>query len=478
MSALAQRAASEAVRMPGGAGSLLATDLGGASGGLAVAAAVGAGLASGERRVLMAEIGAERGRGPTTLASASARGLEQELRELGFRQAAARGRLCWLGLPEADESLDELARALEAAGPAVSIVHVPAGLWLAALDDPALPLRAGLLRADLAEDRPLAALAVIELRERRLPVRVASRPLGLVASRRALAGLEVGGGSARRVSRLARGLLPPATWPAAQQGQALPLTIGAAFVVLFVAAVLAALGGAATGASRAQRAVDLAALSGARSLRDDFPRLFAPVRLANGAPNPRHLGKGEYLARAAAIARQAATRNGVDPADLRVSFPDRSSFAPVRVRTEVTASLDRDALPGPRSASPSRIGGRRIRIETHAEAEAAPPAPTGLPTMASGGGYSGPLAYRQGNPCRIFSSEPLPAISSGTRGGAKTTSSSGVSPLRSKLASLAIISPDLRFGVIVAAPSSGTDSVNDSKSRVSAARTASMPSAS
>ena len=400
MSVAARQAAGQARAMPGGAGSLLATDLGGARGGLAVAAAVGVAFASGEHPVLLVEIGAERGRGPTTLASASARGLERELREHGFRRAAARGRLCWLVLPDVDESLGELARALEAAKPAVSIVHVPARLWRAALDEPSLPLRAGLLRADLAEDRPLAALAVIELRERRLPVRVASRPLGLVASRRALAGLEAGGGSARRVARLARGLLSPTMPAAAQHGQALPLTIGAAFVVLFVAAVLVAIGGAATGASRAQRAADLAALSGARSLRDDFPHLFAPARLANGAPNPGHLDKGEYLARAAAITREAATRNGVDPADLRVSFPDGDSFAPVRVRTAVTASADRRALPGPRTRSSRGAVGRGIPIEAHAEAQAAPPAPAGLPTTASGGGYSGPLAYRQGKPMR------------------------------------------------------------------------------
>jgi hypothetical protein len=386
--------------MPAGPGSLLATDLGGAGGGLAVAAAVGAALASGERRVLLAEVGAQRSRGPTTLASTSARALEQELRELGFRRAAARGRLCWLGLPEAHESLGELAHALASADIELSIIHVPPGLWRGAMEEPALPMRAGLLRADLVEDRSLAALTVIELRERRLPVRVASRPLGLVASRRALAGLEVGGGAARRVSRLARGLLPRAPRLAPQRGQGLPLTIGAAFVILFAAAVLAALGGAATGASRVQRAADLAALSGARSLRDDFPRLFAPARLENGAPNPRHLAKDEYLARSAAVTRQAATRNGVDPADLRVSFPDRGSFAPVRVRADVTGSVDRRALPGSRSPSPRHRTGGGIRIEAHAVAEAAPPAPAGLPATASGGGYSGPLAYRQGKPMR------------------------------------------------------------------------------
>jgi hypothetical protein len=397
--AAAELARANAPGAPSRSGSLLATELGGAGGGLAVAAAVGVALASTGRGVILAEIGGARGRGPTTLASGPARDLERVLRGQGFHRAAARGRLCWLGLPDGEESLAELARALASVNPAASIVHVPPGLWRAALDERALPLRSGLLRADLAEDRPLAALAVIELRERRLPVRVASRPLGLVASRRALAGLEIGGGAAVRVARLAGGLFGPARLLRAQTGQALPLTIGAALAIVFVAVLLAALGGAATGAARAQRAADLAALSGARSLRDDFPRLFSPARLASGAPNPGHLDKREYLARAASVAREAASHNGVDPANLTVSFPDRGSFAPIRVRAEVTATLDPEALPGSaRQAGNAHL--RAVRIESHAEAEAAPPASAAPSATASGGGYSGPLAYRQGKPMR------------------------------------------------------------------------------
>ena len=391
---------------------LLATDLGSASGGLAVAAAVGAALAAGQRQVLVAEIGATRGRGPTTLASTAARELERVLRRQGFERAAARGRLCWLGLSAGEEAIGEANRALAAASPEIAIVHVPAGLWLPALDEARPQPSGGLLRADLAEDRALAALTVIELRERRVPARVATRPLGLVASRRALAGLEVGGGAAGRVARLVRGLTGSPRVrgakagerggghePRRNQGQALPLTIGAAFAVVFAAAVLAALGGAATGVARTQRAADLAALSGARSLRDDFDRLFAPARLPDGAPNPDHLGKGQYLARAIAAARLAASRNGVGTASLRVSFPDRGSFAPVRVKAEVTAGLDPAAVAGRPHGRPRGPSSRGIRIEARAEAEASPP-PAASPRMASGGGYSGPLAYRQGKPMR------------------------------------------------------------------------------
>jgi Transglycosylase SLT domain/D-alanyl-D-alanine carboxypeptidase len=389
---------------------LLATDVGEAKGGLAVAAAIAVALAVEEpgraSGVLLAELGGERGRGPTMLASAPARELEEGLREAGFERVAARGRLCWLGLPGTVEALGELPRVL-AAVPAASlaVVHLPARLWPLALEEPGLRPRAGLLRADLPSDRPLAALAVAELRERRLAVRVASRPLGRVASRRAMAGLETGGAVARRVGRLARGLVGRTGAHGADRGQALLMVLGAAFAILFAASLLVALGGALTGTARAQRAVDLVALSGARSLRDDFPRLFTPPRLPGGAPNLRHLDRREYLARASEAAHQAAARNGVAFDRLRLWFPDADSFAPLRLRAEVIASVDRGALPGQRgqSAGSASAAGGAIRIEARAEAVAASapsPPSTGGSRATATGGYSGPLAYRQGRGMR------------------------------------------------------------------------------
>jgi hypothetical protein len=382
---------------------VLATDLGDAKGGLAIAAAVavtvaveGPGPSSG---VVLVELGGGHARGPTMLASAPARELEEALHETGCKQVAARGRLCWLGLPASAEALDELPRTLHAAPVgSLAIVHLPARLWRVALAKPDLRPRAGLLRADLPGDRPLAALAVTELRELRLAARIASRPLGRVAARRALAGLEAGGAVAGRMGRLASGLLGRAGSPPEERGQALLMALGAVFVILFAASLLAALGGALTGTARAQRAADLVALSGARSLRDDFPLLFTPARLPGGAANPHHLSRHRYLVRALLAAREAATHNGVDPRRLRVSFPDTRSFAPLRVRAEVTASVDRAALPG---------GGRSdaraaIDVQATAEAAASPPSALarGLPSTASGGGYSGPLAYRQGKGMR------------------------------------------------------------------------------
>src|SRR5205814_6455881 len=87
------------------------------------------------------------------------------------------------------------------------VVHAPAALFLASLDHPQLAPPAVLLRADLPASRSLTALAVGELRSRGIRARIATRPLGRIAARRALAGIEPGGAASRRMERLARGLV-------------------------------------------------------------------------------------------------------------------------------------------------------------------------------------------------------------------------------------------------------------------------------
>jgi hypothetical protein len=173
-----------------------------------------------------------------------------------------------------------------------------------------------------------------------------------------------------------------------ERGQALPLALGGAFVVIAAAVALVAIAGAVTGKGRAQRAADLAAISAARSMRDDLGRLLAPARLPGRVLNPRHLEKAAYLARARVVALEAGRANGVSPANLRVFFPDADSFAPVRVKVTIVATVG--------------FGGDRLRTSASAVAEAAAPsaAPAGMPTRASGGGYSGALVYRQGEGMR------------------------------------------------------------------------------
>jgi hypothetical protein len=173
-----------------------------------------------------------------------------------------------------------------------------------------------------------------------------------------------------------------------EEGQALPLAIGGCFVLIAAAVGLVAIAGAVVGKGRAQRAADLAAVSAARSMRDDLDRLLSPSRLPDGTPNPEHLGKADYLRRARLAAIDAGRVNGVAAARLRISFPDLASFAPLRVKAAVLAELE--------------LGERHTRTEVSAVAEAGSPSRplAGPVTMASGGGYSGPLVMRQGHGMR------------------------------------------------------------------------------
>ena len=113
----------------------------------------------------------------------------------------------------------------------------------------------------------------------------------------------------------------------------------------------------------------------------------------NGLPNPRHLSNEEYLALARAAALRGARRNGVAAGRVRVKFP-AGGFAPTQV--EVTTSGE----------ARLRLGERRVReaipVKASATAEIAPDLNVafGQPTHGSGGGYSGPLAYRMGKPMR------------------------------------------------------------------------------
>jgi hypothetical protein len=172
-----------------------------------------------------------------------------------------------------------------------------------------------------------------------------------------------------------------------EAGQALILALGGALALIAAALALVAIAGAVTGKGRAQRAADLVAISAVRSMRDDLERLLASPSLADGRPNPRHIPKALYLERARAAGLAAARANEVDPARVRVEFPDGDTFAPVRAKATVVAAL--------------KVGGGE-RVEASAVAEAAAPygAADGATGMATGGGYSGPLVYRDGEGMR------------------------------------------------------------------------------
>jgi hypothetical protein len=167
------------------------------------------------------------------------------------------------------------------------------------------------------------------------------------------------------------------------RGQASVMLVGGLAAVLVGVLVLGAVARGVAREAAAQRAADLAALAGARAMYDANPRLFEPV--VAGRPNPRHLTRDEYLAHARAAAERVARANGADGAT--IGFPDGDSFAPVRIRVGVRGVVEV-------RRNDER---RRVPIEVVAEAELAPGIASGF---AEGGGYDGPLAYRQGKPMR------------------------------------------------------------------------------
>ena len=170
-----------------------------------------------------------------------------------------------------------------------------------------------------------------------------------------------------------------------QRGQALIVALGALFVLMLGASVLFLLGNALAGKGRVQRAADLAALSAARAMRDDLDRLFEPATI-DGRPNPYHLSEAVYLARARAAAVTIGRANGARLRDADVTFPGGGGVAPSRVKVTVRGEVP--------------VRGESIPVEAVAQAEIAAPLGNGAPLEASGAGYAGPLAYRQGKPMR------------------------------------------------------------------------------
>jgi Transglycosylase SLT domain/D-alanyl-D-alanine carboxypeptidase len=187
----------------------------------------------------------------------------------------------------------------------------------------------------------------------------------------------------RRARRPEGGAVTPWHGLCAAGGQASVLIVGALAALLVGVLVLGTVARGVAQEAAAQRAVDLAALAGARAMHEATPRLFEPP-VIDGRPNPRHLTRDGYLALARDAADRVAGANGVD--DPAVRFPDGDSFAPVRIRVaarqlvEIRRNEER----------------RQIRIDVVAEAELAPT----TSSLADGGGYDGPLAHRQGEPMR------------------------------------------------------------------------------
>jgi hypothetical protein len=162
-----------------------------------------------------------------------------------------------------------------------------------------------------------------------------------------------------------------------ERGQAAILLVGVLLAVVIGGLFLGIYARAVGVRSDQQRAADLAALAGARSMRDAYPRVFEV--------GPGHLSRAQYeeLGRQAAFG--TAERNGAP--DAVVDFPRPDPFAPVMIRVRVAGSAK---LPGGQSARVTALAEAELVPETASFGSAAPGA----------GEYAGPLAMRQGKPMR------------------------------------------------------------------------------
>jgi hypothetical protein len=188
---------------------VLATATAGSQGARGAAAALACAASRAGRAALLIELGDGRALRPALVASASARELEERLAaHVPDAAVAARGAICALLLPPAEESLARLSSALLLARDSAAVVSLPASLLQPALAERRIGASGVLLRADLPRDRPLVALAVRDLLGRRLRIGVLKRPLSWLVERKALFGVLPPGTAGGLPPRLVARLLP------------------------------------------------------------------------------------------------------------------------------------------------------------------------------------------------------------------------------------------------------------------------------
>jgi hypothetical protein len=183
---------------------VLVTRVGAATGSRAAAAALACAGSEPDRAGLLIELGETHRPRPSLVATAAARELEERLAvHLPEAGVASRGSICELKLPGDAGGLEQVAAALPSARESHAVIHLPPRLLQPALAEERIRPTAALLRADLAADRPLVALAARDLIDRGLRVAVLKRPPGWFTARRALLGALPAGGGGLSVRLLA-----------------------------------------------------------------------------------------------------------------------------------------------------------------------------------------------------------------------------------------------------------------------------------
>lgn len=161
--------------------------------GLAASIAVASAKACGESCLLVDLVPDDAvSRSSTLLASAEARSLEGRLRDMGL-EAASRGHICTLSLAQSSWSEIDTAELSEAATPSRIVLSLGSKRPHEQIVHWHEGVQGCVALLDLPAERSLGALVVAEMSARGIAVKVCGRPPGLVAARRALAGVLPGG---------------------------------------------------------------------------------------------------------------------------------------------------------------------------------------------------------------------------------------------------------------------------------------------
>lgn len=176
--------------LPGGSGPVvLVTQAGTASGSRPAAAALACAASEPERAALLIDLDGGRAPRPSLIATAGARALEERLAaHLPAAAIASRGQICVLKLPPDTAAIEQVAAALPLVRETAGVVHVQPALLRPLLEETRISPTAALLRADLAADRALTALAARDLIAQGLRVAVLKREPGWLVGRAALFG--------------------------------------------------------------------------------------------------------------------------------------------------------------------------------------------------------------------------------------------------------------------------------------------------
>jgi len=163
---------------------VLVTAVGSAVGSRAAAAALACAASEPERAALLIDLDDGRQPRSSLVSTAGARELEERVAaHMPEAAVASRGQICHLKLPADPVGIERVPAALPLARESVAVILLPQSLLQHLLEEPRIHSTAALLRADLSEERALAALAARHLIARGLRVVVLKRPLGWLAAR-------------------------------------------------------------------------------------------------------------------------------------------------------------------------------------------------------------------------------------------------------------------------------------------------------